>query len=75
LRRLARSIVTPAPEVEVRAYEHDGKTLLVLTVSPGANPPYGITVPGRQNGPVLRALDEDGLADEETTLSVRKMRV
>jgi hypothetical protein len=52
LAQLARSIVTPAPEVEVRPYEHDGKTLLVLTVSRGADPPYGITLPGRQNKPV-----------------------
>jgi transcription antitermination factor NusA-like protein len=38
LAQLARSIVTPAPEVEVRTYEHDGKTLLVLTVSRGTDP-------------------------------------
>ena len=46
LTQLARSIVTPAPEVEVRTYELDGKTLLVLTVSRGTDPPYGITLPG-----------------------------
>lgn len=48
LAQLARSIVTPAPEVEVRSYEQDGKTLLVLAVSRGSDPPYGITLPGRQ---------------------------
>ena len=52
LTQLARAIVTPAPEVEVRPYEHDGKTLLVLTVSRGTNPPYGITLPGRQGKPI-----------------------
>jgi hypothetical protein len=52
LAQLARAIVTPAPEVEVRSYEHDGKTLLVLTVSRGVSPPYGITLPGRQGKPV-----------------------
>jgi hypothetical protein len=52
LAQLARSIVTPAPEVEVRSYEHDGKTLIVLFVSRGTNPPYGITLPGKQNKPV-----------------------
>ena len=35
----------PAPEVEVQTYELDGKKLLVLTVSRGADPPYGITMP------------------------------
>ena len=52
LAQLARSIVTPAPEVEARVYEVDGKTLLVLAVSRGASPPYGITVPGKQDKPV-----------------------
>jgi hypothetical protein len=51
LAQLARSIVTPAPEVEVRTYEHDGKTLLVLTVGRGTDPPYGITVPGKKDKP------------------------
>ena len=51
LAQLARSIVTPAPDAEVRQYEHDGKTLLVLAVSRGTDPPYGITLPGRQNRP------------------------
>jgi hypothetical protein len=52
LAQLARAIVTPAPEVEVRSYEHDGKTLLVLAVGRGASPPYGITLPGRQGKPI-----------------------
>jgi Putative DNA-binding domain len=51
LAQLARSVVTPAPEVEVRLYEHDGKTLLVLIVSPGTDPPYGITLPGKKDKP------------------------
>jgi hypothetical protein len=51
LAQLARSIVTPAPEVEVRPYEHDGKTLLVLTVGRGSDPPYGITLPGKKDKP------------------------
>jgi hypothetical protein len=52
LAQLARSIVTPAPEATARVYEVDGKTLLVLAVSRGASPPYGITVPGKQGKPV-----------------------
>jgi hypothetical protein len=52
LAQLARAIVTPAPEVEVRSYEQDGKTLLVLAVARGTSPPYGITLPGRQGKPV-----------------------
>ena len=52
LTQLSRSIPTPAPEVEVRQYEHDGKTLLVLTVGRGSDPPYGITLPGRKDKPV-----------------------
>jgi hypothetical protein len=52
LAQLARSIVTPAPEATARVYEHDGKTLIVLAVSRGASPPYGITVPGKQGKPV-----------------------
>jgi hypothetical protein len=51
LAQLARSVVTPAPEVEVRVYEHDGKTLLVLIVSRGNDPPYGITLPGKKDKP------------------------
>ena len=52
LAQLARSIVTPAPDVEVRAYELSGKPLLVLTVQRGADPPYGITLPGKKDKPV-----------------------
>jgi hypothetical protein len=50
--QLARSIVTPAPDVEVRSYERDGKILLVPTVGRGTDPPYGITLPGRKDKPV-----------------------
>lgn len=52
LAQLARAIVTPAPEAEARSYEHDGKALLVLSVSRGTSPPYGITLPGREGKPV-----------------------
>jgi Putative DNA-binding domain len=52
LTQLARSIVTPAPDVEVQPYQHDGKTLLVLTVGRGSDPPYGITLPGKKDKPV-----------------------
>jgi hypothetical protein len=52
LTQLARSMVTPAPKVEVRQYELDGKTLLALTVESGANPPYGITMPGKKDKPI-----------------------
>jgi hypothetical protein len=51
LTQLVRSIVTPAPEVGVRTYELDGKTLLVLTVSRGTDPPYGIMLPGKKDKP------------------------
>jgi hypothetical protein len=51
LTQLARSMVTPAPEVEVQPYELDGKKLLVLTVSRGTDPPYGITLPGKKDKP------------------------
>jgi len=51
LTQLARSIVTPAPDVEVQPYQHDGKTLLVLTVSRGSDPPYGIRLPGKKDKP------------------------
>ena len=52
LAQLARSIVTPAPAVEVRQYDVDGKLLLVLSVEPGSNQPYGITLPGKKDKPV-----------------------
>jgi predicted HTH transcriptional regulator len=52
LAQLVRSIVTPAPAAEVHQYDLDGKTLLVLSVGEGANPPYGITLPGRKDKPV-----------------------
>lgn len=52
LTQLTQAIVTPAPEVETRSYEYDGKTLIALTVSRGTAPPYGITLPGRQGKPV-----------------------
>lgn len=52
LTQLVRSIVTPAPDVEARQYDFDGKMILVLSVEPGTDPPYGITLPGRKDKPV-----------------------
>lgn len=49
--QLARSIVTPAPAVEVHQHEVDGKKLLVLSVDVGTGRPYGIT-PGDKNKPI-----------------------
>lgn len=43
LAQLARSIVTPTPVIEVRQYDLEGKTLLVLAVEPGTDAPYGVT--------------------------------
>jgi hypothetical protein len=45
LTQLARAIVTPAPDVEVRQYEHDSKTLLVLNVDRGSGPPTALRCP------------------------------
>jgi predicted HTH transcriptional regulator len=50
--QLARSTVVPAPDLDVRHHDLDGKMLLVLTVPRGANPPYGITLPGKKDKPV-----------------------
>jgi Putative DNA-binding domain len=52
LTQLARSLVTPAPDVQARSYQLDGKSLLVLAVERGTDPPYGIVLPGRQNRPI-----------------------
>lgn len=52
LTQLTRALVTPAPEVEARQYELDGKTLIVLAVERGSDPPYGITLPGMKDKPV-----------------------
>ncbi len=49
--QLARSVVTPAPDVETRQYAVDGKTILVLSVGAGTDAPYGIT-PGGRDKPV-----------------------
>jgi hypothetical protein len=49
--QLARSIVTPAPAVEARQYDVDGKMILVLSVEAGTDAPYGIT-PGSKDKPV-----------------------
>jgi hypothetical protein len=50
--QLVRSTVVPAPDVDVRHHDLDGKILLVLTVPRGASPPYGITLPGKKDKPV-----------------------
>lgn len=49
--QLTRSIVTPAPTVDTRQYDYNGKTILVLQVEAGPDAPYGIT-PGSKNSPV-----------------------
>ena len=49
--QLTRSIVTPAPAVETRRYDVNGKTILVLQVDAGPDTPYGIT-PGSKNSPL-----------------------
>ena len=49
--QLARSIVIPAPVVDIRQYDLDGKTILVLSVEAGPDAPYGIT-PGSKDRPV-----------------------
>ena len=41
---LVHRAVVPSPEVRVEHYQVDGKTILVLHVSPGTVPPYGIAV-------------------------------
>ena len=71
LAQLVRAIVTPAPEVEVRQYNVDGKVLLVLSVGAGANRPYGITLPGRKDKPVEFYIRRDATTFPATADEVR----
>jgi hypothetical protein len=71
LAQLVRAIVTPAPEVEVRQYDVDGKVLLVLSVEAGANRPYGITLPGRKDKPVEFYVRRDATTFPATAHEVR----
>jgi hypothetical protein len=47
LAQLAWTLVTPSPVVEVRPYEVDGKTVLVMTVEMGGSPPYAVKIKGQ----------------------------
>lgn len=47
LTQLAWTLVTPSPVVEVRTYNVDGKTVLVMSVERGNSPPYGLKVRDR----------------------------
>jgi hypothetical protein len=71
LAQLVRAIVTPAPEVEVRQYNVDGKMLLVLSAGAGANRPYGITLPGRKDKPVEFYVRRDATTFPATADEVR----
>ncbi|HUY50379.1 MAG TPA: ATP-binding protein [Streptosporangiaceae bacterium] len=71
LAQLVRAIVTPAPEVEVRQYDVDGKVLLVLSVGAGASRPYGITLPGRKDKPVEFYVRRDATTFPATADEVR----
>lgn len=73
LAQLTRAIVTPAPDIEVRQYEHGGKSLLVLSVDPGENPPYGITLPGRKDKPVEFYIRRDATTFPATSDEVRNV--
>ena len=47
LAQLAWTLITPSPVVEVRPYEVDGKTVLVMTVEKGGAPPYAVKIKGQ----------------------------
>jgi hypothetical protein len=47
LAQLAWALITPSPVVEVRPYEVDGKTVLVMTVEKGSAPPYALKIKDR----------------------------
>jgi Putative DNA-binding domain len=47
LTQLAWTLITPSPVVEVRPYEVDGKTVLVMTVEKGSAPPYALKIKDR----------------------------
>lgn len=52
--QFTRSTVTPAPVIETRLYDIDGKAVLVLSVEAGPDAPYGIThiTPGPKDKPI-----------------------
>jgi hypothetical protein len=43
LYQLVRDRVTPAPAVTIESFDWDGKGLMVLSVEPGIEPPYGLS--------------------------------
>lgn len=47
LTQLAWTLITPSPVVEVRTYNVDGKTVLVMSVERGNSPPYGLRIRDR----------------------------
>lgn len=48
---LVRGTVFPMPHVEARHYSIDNKLIVVLEVSPGTNPPYGLSTPDTRDKP------------------------
>ncbi|MFJ2399439.1 helix-turn-helix domain-containing protein [Streptomyces sp. NPDC087843] len=48
---LVRGTVIPMPHVEARDYRIEGKLILVLEVSPGTHPPYGLSTPETRDKP------------------------
>jgi hypothetical protein len=49
---LVRASVIPRPDFDVKAYPIDGRTILILTVQPGASPPYAlVTDPNTREKP------------------------
>jgi hypothetical protein len=44
LTQLAWTLITPSPVVEVRPYEVDGKTVLVMAIEKGGAPPYALKI-------------------------------
>ncbi|MEU6324630.1 ATP-binding protein [Streptomyces sp. NPDC047009] len=48
---LVRGTVIPMPHVEARDYRIDDKLILVLEVSPGTSPPYGLSTPDARDKP------------------------
>jgi hypothetical protein len=47
LAKLAWTLVTPSPVVEVCAYDVAGRTVLVMSVERGSSPPYGLKIGDR----------------------------
>jgi hypothetical protein len=44
LTQLAWTLITPSPVAEVRPYEVDGKTVLVMAIEKGSAPPYALKI-------------------------------